>query len=113
MILRDELTERQQYWLNHIESCDQLGQATKAYAETNGLSVSMMYSWRKKLSVMGVLSDSRERPRSCNFERVRVLGGESRSGEWHIALPNGVQIGFSGAVDGGMLWTVLQAARWL
>ena len=110
MALREELTERQQYWLNHIESCDQLGQATKAYAETHGLSVSMMYSWRKKLSVMGVLSAGSERRQSCNFERVQVVGGEPRSGEWRIVLPNGVQIGFCGVVDGGLLSTVLKVA---
>jgi hypothetical protein len=110
MTLRRELTERQRYWLDHIESCEQLGQSTKAYAELHGLSVSMMYSWRKKLSAKGVLSD---RTKSCGpsrFERVRVVGAEPLCGECCITLPNGVQIGFSGAVDGGLLSTVLHAA---
>jgi len=51
-----ELTERQQYWLDHIQACEESGDTTKAYAEVHGLSVSMMYSWRKELTMRGVWS---------------------------------------------------------
>lgn len=37
MVLRDELTERQRYWLDHIEACERSGQTTKAYTEAHEL----------------------------------------------------------------------------
>ena len=107
---KSELSERQRYWLDHIESCAALGQTTKAYAESQGLSVSMVYSWRKKLAAMGMFPDRTKRRQSSSFERVQVVGGQPPSGEWRIALPNGVRIGFTGTVDGRLLSTVLEAA---
>lgn len=107
MASHDELSERQRYWLEHLEACERSGQTTKAYAQAHGLSVSMMYSWRKKLVRGGILVRSLGTSAGKGFARVQVVGRESAASEWRIGLPNGVQIGFSGAVDEALLTTVL------
>ena len=51
-----ELTERQQYWLEHIEACDESGCSAKEYAEQRGLSLSGLYNARCVLKKKGVWS---------------------------------------------------------
>lgn len=110
MASKDELTERQRYWLGHVEACERSGQTTKAYAEVHGLSTSMMYSWRKEFTIRGVLPKRSKTRQAKGFDRVAVIGTEAASSAWHIVLPNGVQIGFSGPVDEARLSAVLTAA---
>ena len=95
-----ELTERQQYWLDHIQACEALGETTKAYAELHGLSVSMMYSWRKELTIRGVYSRQSSGSRSPRFDRVEVMESKTPTGTWRITLPNGVQIVFKKCLRG-------------
>ena len=106
-----ELTERQRYWLDHLEACERSGETTKAYAEAHGLSVSMMYSWRKELTMRGVWSRRSDISRPSRFDRVEVFNEPVLSSTWQILLPNGVQIGFSGTVDEAELALVLRAAN--
>jgi hypothetical protein len=75
------------------------------YAAEHKLEVRTLYGWKKRLVRKGVLPGRGSR---ASFQRVRV-GGDG-SGEWRIQLPNGVAVGFSGAVDGVALSTVLKAA---
>ena len=100
MEARSGLTERQQYWLDHIQACEELGETTKAYAEQHGLSVSMMYSWRKELTTRGVYSRQSGGTRSPRFDRVQFFKSEFPAGTWRVTLPNGVQIEICGVVDG-------------
>ena len=97
---RGELTERQQYWLDHLQACEELGETTKAYAELHGLSVSMMYSWRKELTIRGVYSRQSSGSCSPRFDRVQVIESKIPTGTWRITLPNGVQIELCGVVAG-------------
>ena len=48
------LTERQQFWLDHIRRCDAGRIATKVYAEQYNLSIHAMYSGRKDRAARGV-----------------------------------------------------------
>ncbi len=64
-----------------------------------------MYAGKKALVKKGVLP----RTRRAQFQRAQVVD-PVRGGEWHIQLPNGVSIAFSGAVDAGTLTTVLNSA---
>ena len=96
----EELTERQRYWLDHLEACEESGETTKAYASLHGLSVSMMYSWRKELTVRGVLRRQSNRTRAPGFDRVQVVEPGVSGGVCRITLPNGVQIEICGVFDG-------------
>ena len=94
------LTERQQFWLEHLQACEEAGETTKAYADLHGLSVSMMYSWRKELTIRGVLSRQSSGYRSPGFDRVQIVESKILAGTWWITFPNGVQIECSGVIDG-------------
>ncbi len=105
-------SEREGYWLAHLEACERGGQTTKAYAHEHGLSVSMMYSWRKKLTARGLWTRESGPRTVSTFERFEVAD-TAMPMAWHIVLPNGVEIGFSGAVDASALAAVLGAAKGL
>ena len=99
------LTERQQYWLEQVRACQASGKSIAEYAADEGLDAKAMYAGKKALVKKGVLP----RTRSTHFQRAQVVGPVVGS-EWHIQLPNGVSIAFSGAVDAGTLATVLNSA---
>jgi hypothetical protein len=44
-----ELTERQQYWLSHIEACEASGESLKGYAEAHGFAAGAIYAAMKVL----------------------------------------------------------------
>ena len=110
--MKDTLTERQRYWLGHLDACERSGQTSKAYAREHGLSVSMMYSWRKKLSAQGRLARSRGSVERAvvSFDRIEVVESGAPVA-WRIVLPNGIEIGCTGTVDASALTAVLGAAH--
>ena len=56
--MRDGLTDKQRFWLEHIESCASLGVTMRAYSEQHGLDLQHFYSWKKQLKALGVLSEN-------------------------------------------------------
>ena len=103
-------SERERYWLAHLQACERSGQTSKAYAREHGLSVWMMYSWRKKLAARGLWVRGSGPRASVSFDRLEVVEAEAPLA-WRIVLPNGVEVGFSGALDAAALSTVLGVAR--
>ena len=98
------LTERQQYWLKHIRACEISGQTTIDYAREHGIKVKSMYSARKALVEKGTLP----RPEPARFQQVQVVSGSPASdSQWHVQLPNGAAVAFSGNVDAATLSLVL------
>ena len=102
------LTDRQRYWLGQIKACEVSGKSVSGYAAAHGFNVGAMYAGKKALVRKGVLP----RTQGVRFQRAETAAVSSDS-EWHIRLPNGVSVGFSGAVDGGSLSTVLKTAAGL
>ncbi|MDH3281660.1 MAG: hypothetical protein OEQ18_11090 [Gammaproteobacteria bacterium] len=96
---------KQGYWLERIRECEESGQTTKAYADAHSLSVTAMYTWRKRLVKRGLWPSRSER-----FGRVQLTDVGRSSSEWRITLPNGVQVEFSGSVNGAEVSAVLCAA---
>jgi lambda repressor-like predicted transcriptional regulator len=74
------LTQRQRYWLNHIQQCKASGQSLRAYAETNGLNRNSLYTAHRKLKMKGVISSNKPAPK---FQRLTVQ---------RISLPPSVKI---------------------
>lgn len=99
------LTERQQFWLAHLQACEAEGKATIQYAREHGLSPSGMYSARQDLVQKGVLPAS-GKPR---FTRARAATPEPET-QWQAQLPNGAAVSFRGAIQPETLLTVLNAA---
>lgn len=99
------LTERQQFWLEHLQACEAEGKATIQYAREHGLSPSGMYSARQDLVHKGVLPP----PGKPRFVRARAATPEPET-QWQVQLPNGAAVSFRGAVQPETLMTVLKAA---
>ena len=95
------LTEHQRKWLGRLRACAASGKSFTVYASEQGFPVRAMYDAKKILVRKGVLARTR-------FQRVQAEV-VSVGGEWHIQLPNGVVVDFSGTVDAGSLSTVLDA----
>ena len=96
------LTEHQRFWLERVKSCEASGKSVVAYAAEQGFPVRAMYDAKKVLVRKGVLP----RTQGVRFQRAETTAVSSDS-EWHIRLPNGVSVDFTGAVDAGTLTTVL------
>jgi len=121
------LTERQQFWLDHLRRCDADRIPTKTYAEQHGFSVQAMYSARKDFVARDVLRPGGRgvcNPAFVRFARVMpqevtapvseaapepkpVLPGSTA---FRIDLPNGTSVSFDGPLDAGTLHQVLQTA---
>jgi hypothetical protein len=102
---KSSLTERQQYWLNHIRACEASGKSIADYAVDHDINVKTMYAGKKMLVTKGILP----RTRSNRFQRAQ-LSSLAANQDWRIHLPNGVSVAFSGAVDAQTLSTVLNTA---
>lgn len=96
------LTERQQYWLNHVRACDSAGKTTVEYAQAQGIEVKTMYSARKALAEKGVLPC----PKPPRFQKAEVVSGPADT-QWRVQLPNGAVVTFDGEVDGKRLKLIL------
>jgi len=99
------LTERQRYWLEHIQACEAAGQSISQYAAAKGISVQTMYAGKKTLVQKGVLP----RTPTARFQRVQVVEAAANS-QWRIGLPNGVSVAFAGETDAKILATVLSVS---
>ena len=99
------LTDRQRYWLEHIQACEASGKSIVEYAAAQGIAARAMYAGKKTLVKKGVLPATH----SARFQRVQVLEA-TLSSQWRIGLPNGVSVAFAGEVDARTLTTVLSSA---
>jgi len=99
------LTERQRYWLEHVQACEASGETIAEYATERGLAAQVMYAGKKILVRKGVLPSTRP----ARFQRAWVVGPVVGS-ELCIHLPNGVSVAFYGAVDTATLTTILNTA---
>ena len=104
----DALTERQRYWLEHVQACEASGKTIAEYAAEHSLAAQAMYAGKKILIRKGVLPPTRP----ARFQRAQVVAPVVSS-EWRIHLPNGVSVAFSGSVDTATLATVLNTAATL
>ena len=110
------LTERQQFWLDHITRCDAAGSSTKDYAAAHDLSVQAMYSARKDLVERGALLPGGRGLRAISGSRFsRVVSSEQDNGSAasltvQLQLSNGTVVGFSGAINADALRLILNTA---
>jgi hypothetical protein len=99
------LTERQRFWLEHIQTCEASGKSIAEYAASQGITARAMYAGKKTLVKKGVLP----RTHPARFQRVQVMEA-TLSSQWRIGLPNGISVAFAGEVDARTLTTVLRSA---
>ena len=99
------LTDRQRYWLEHVQACEAAGKTIVEYAAAQEFCAQDMYAGKSVLVKKGVLAAARP----TRFQRVQVM--EATVGnQWRIGLPNGVSVAFAGEVDSRTLTTVLNVS---
>jgi hypothetical protein len=99
------VTERQRYWLEHVQACEASGKSMVEYAASQDIGVRDMYAGKKILVNKGVLPATQP----TRFQRVQVMEAAA-SNQWRIGLPNGVSVAFAGEVDARALTTVLNVS---
>ena len=99
---RAALTERQQFWLKHLEKAEARGETIRDYASRNDLSVHSLYSSRKRLGQLGMTfaeptTDSK--PSRVAFDRVKVAPQPAPPAiAWRLRFPNGAVLESSTAL---------------
>jgi len=90
------LTERRQYWRQHVRACRDSGLTTIAYARQQGINVKSLYAARKALTNNGKLP----KPQLPLFQKVQ-LAADPRpvQAQYQIQLPNGAVVSLSGEVN--------------
>jgi hypothetical protein len=104
-----ELTVRQRYWLEHIQSWNKSGQRMSEYAREQNFPVRAMYDAKKTLVKKGLLPPSRSSYSSTRFDPVQIIESSNES-QWRVALPNGTVVEFRALLDEQTLNTVLKIA---
>jgi hypothetical protein len=97
------LTNRQRYWLEHVQACEASGKSMVEYAASQDIAVRDMYAGKKTLVKKGVLPGTH----SVRFQRAQLVVEAAVSSQWRIGLPNGVSVAFVGEVDTRALSAVL------
>ena len=101
------LTERQRYWLEHVQACEASDQSIAEYAAAQDIPAQALYAGKSLLVKKGVLPGRL----LARFQRVRVQVMEATlSSQWRIGLPNGVSVAFVGEVDAQSLTAILHSA---
>ncbi|MBA3562420.1 MAG: hypothetical protein H0W33_00120 [Gammaproteobacteria bacterium] len=106
---KPELSERQQYWLEHITAADASDGTLVAYAAAHELNVKDLYQWKTAFARRGVLPGKAGKRA---FVRVATPPPPAAAlpTSCSITLPNGVRLQVAGALDATMLGEVLTAA---
>ena len=99
------LTDRQRYWLEHVQACEAAGKTIVEYAAAQEFCAQEMYAGKSALVKKGVLPATQP----TRFQRVQVMGATT-SNQWRIGLPNGVSVAFTGDVDSRTLTTILNVS---
>ena len=83
MAKQSSLTERQQFWVEHLRACAARGQALSLYAAEQGLSVAALYEVKSRLHRRGLWPCT-----SARFVRVQALASAPPA-VYRVSLPNG------------------------
>lgn len=102
----EQLTQRQQFWLDHLKRCQAQGQRLSSYAKAHNLSAGALYQSKALFSKRGLLGERQEV--APVFDRVCV--SEAAVPVLRLRLRNGVVAEFSG-VDLKQLRPMLAAAE--
>ena len=83
------ITERQQYWLDHLRAAEVFDGSIADYARSEHLKPKELYAWKGILARRGLLNENAAVDVSSGF--VRVIA-PSRSLGLSLVLPNGVRL---------------------
>ena len=103
---KQSVTDRQQFWLDHIKTADASAGSLVAYAAAHELQVRDLYQWKTRLNRCGLLPG---KARRSSFVPVTTASATAPT-TCSITLPNGVRLQFAGNLDATTLGQLLSAA---
>lgn len=99
------ITERQQYWLDHVQAADAFNGTLVEYAKVEDLKVKDLYQWKTLLTRRGFIVGKAIKPKA--FIPVQKT---SSSAQAVLVLQNGVRIELAGGIDADNVKTLVLAA---
>ena len=103
---KSAVTERQQFWLDHIKAAEAGGGTLVDYAAKHDLKVRDLYEWKRKLTRRGLLPGKR-----VSRAFVPVSMSSVPRSVCIVMLRNGVQVQIAGDAEAALLQRVLVAAH--
>jgi hypothetical protein len=99
-----ELSDKQRFWLGHLQACEDAGISMKAYAERHGLELQQFYFRKGELKKLGIVGGHQKQPSTVlvttDFSPPAPAKNDRKI---RIELPNDVSIELPGAFT-RMLW---------
>ena len=78
---------RRQFWQRHLRRCREQGTTLKAYAEQEGLTLSVLYRWSRRLK--------REAATASPFSQVVIAAAPA---QYRLSFPNGLVLEWNGEI---------------
>lgn len=91
------MINRRPFWQDHLHRCQEQWMTLKAYAEQEGLTLSVFYSWSKRLK--------QQTTQPSSFSRVAIQ--PTTSTDYRLRFPNGLVLEWDGEVDTEQLSTLV------
>lgn len=107
---KDGLTERDRFWLRHLERQRSGSVDSKRYAAREGLSVNALYQARKHLVARGVWPASPRRPAFTRVTLGAPLGPAGVAPACRLRLASGAVIEWREAPGAAQLAELLESA---
>ena len=100
------MTERQQYWLDHVQAANVFDGSVADYARAHDLTPKELYQWKTILTRRGLLPGKKRR---SDFVQVVTPSSVSPTGV-SLVLPNGVRLEFGGELGSEQVSSLVAAA---
>jgi hypothetical protein len=103
--MSEAISERQQYWLDHILAADKFNGSLVEYANVEGLRVKDLYQWKTLLARRGLIAGKAAKPKAFVPVRKTISSPQAV-----LVLPNGARIEFSGGLDSDTVKSLVTVA---
>jgi len=101
----NQLTTKQQYWLNHVKAAEDSAGTIAEYASRHNLRLKTLYQWKSKLIKLGLYE--REASQS-DFLPVRIQSVEPVGNvDCTIHLTNGDRVELTGKLDSQVIGSII------
>ncbi len=105
-MLAKTMTDRQRYWLTHINAVEYFDGSIADYARTHQLSIRDVYNWRSKLTKLGIWQPADKAP---DFIQVKQTNNDESSSvsSCTVTFSNGSRLELQGEISESILGIVL------
>jgi len=98
----DATQPRHEFWFGHLRRCQEEGLTLKAYAQREGLTLSVLYGWSQRFKQQHGIPGQ--------FARVALSTSDTTS-RYCLRFPSGLVLEWNGSVDTRELGRLLEILR--